>query len=131
MARGTFATIPGDFARLERDGFVILSDVISAADVRRLIMSTSPPVSDHAVRDKAGRVYAIRNLLTLVPAVAELARSQRVRTSVEAVLGPDAVAVRAIWFDKTAGANWKVAWHQDRSIAVREHIEVPGLVRGR
>jgi ectoine hydroxylase-related dioxygenase (phytanoyl-CoA dioxygenase family) len=29
-------------------------------------------------------------------------------------------------FDKTPDANWKVAWHQDLTIAVRERIDVPG-----
>jgi hypothetical protein len=35
--------------------------------------------------------------------------------------------VRAVLFDKTAEANWVVAWHQDRTIAVRERIEVEGF----
>lgn len=35
--------------------------------------------------------------------------------------------VRAVMFDKTSEANWAVAWHQDRTIAVREHIDVDGF----
>lgn len=35
--------------------------------------------------------------------------------------------VRAILFDKSAAANWSLAWHQDRVIAVRARIEVPGF----
>jgi len=35
--------------------------------------------------------------------------------------------VRAVLFDKTPEANWNVAWHQDRTIAVRERIEVEGF----
>ena len=34
--------------------------------------------------------------------------------------------VRAVMFDKSPEANWFVAWHQDRTIAVRERIEVEG-----
>jgi hypothetical protein len=44
-----------------------------------------------------------------------------------AILGDDAMAVRAILFDKTAESNWAVPWHQDRTIAVRERREVPGF----
>jgi hypothetical protein len=51
-------------------------------------------------------------------ALGELARSLR---------GPKAVPVRAILFDKTEGANWALGWHQDRSIAVRERIDVSGF----
>jgi hypothetical protein len=41
----------------------------------------------------------------------------------------DAVArpVRAVLFDKTAEANWLVAWHQDRTIPIRERRDAPGF----
>jgi ectoine hydroxylase-related dioxygenase (phytanoyl-CoA dioxygenase family) len=42
------------------------------------------------------------------------------------LLGPAAQPVRAILFDKTEETNWSVAWHQDRTIAVRERREVAG-----
>ena len=35
--------------------------------------------------------------------------------------------VRAILFDKTPSANWALAWHQDRVVAVRERIDVVGF----
>lgn len=35
--------------------------------------------------------------------------------------------VRAILFDKNEAANWALGWHQDRTIAVRERIDVPGF----
>jgi ectoine hydroxylase-related dioxygenase (phytanoyl-CoA dioxygenase family) len=35
--------------------------------------------------------------------------------------------VRALLFDKTPDANWKVAWHQDLSIAVAERRATPGF----
>jgi len=44
-----------------------------------------------------------------------------------ATLGTGSRPVRAILFDKTAGRNWSLAWHQDRTIAVRERIETPGF----
>jgi ectoine hydroxylase-related dioxygenase (phytanoyl-CoA dioxygenase family) len=43
------------------------------------------------------------------------------------MLGTKARVVRGLLFDKTPDANWKVAWHQDLSIAVRQRIEVPGF----
>jgi hypothetical protein len=35
--------------------------------------------------------------------------------------------VRAILFDKTPTANWSLAWHQDRVVAVRDRVEVDGF----
>lgn len=43
------------------------------------------------------------------------------------VLGPATRPVRAILFDKTAGANWSLPWHQDRTICVRRRINVDGF----
>ncbi len=40
-------------------------------------------------------------------------------------LGPGCQPVRAILFDKTAASNWALAWHQDRTVAVRERLDVP------
>jgi len=43
------------------------------------------------------------------------------------LIGPDARPVRAVLFDKSPNANWIVAWHQDRTIPVRERHETPGF----
>lgn len=43
------------------------------------------------------------------------------------MLGSDAIPVRAILFDKSADTNWSLAWHQDRTIAVRRRVEVDGF----
>ena len=41
------------------------------------------------------------------------------------VLGTDAKPVRAILFNKSPETNWSLAWHQDRTICVKEKREVP------
>lgn len=41
-------------------------------------------------------------------------------------LGSGSKPVRAILFDKTPEQNWSLAWHQDRTIAVRKRIDTPG-----
>lgn len=43
------------------------------------------------------------------------------------VLGDTCRPVRAIMFDKTGTANWSLGWHQDRTICVRERIDVEGF----
>lgn len=68
--------------------------------------------------------HARRNLLQ-DPVVRELAASEAVRQTVAAVLGSECFSVRGILFNKTPDSNWKVVWHQDRTIAVRERRETP------
>lgn len=81
------------------------------------------PISDALSGVRGGA----RHLLRTVPAVRTLAQSAVLRSIAERSLGPGAVAVRAILFDKTPGANWKVVWHQDLTIAVRERRDVAGF----
>jgi ectoine hydroxylase-related dioxygenase (phytanoyl-CoA dioxygenase family) len=42
-------------------------------------------------------------------------------------LGPGCRVVRAILFDKSTEANWSLAWHQDRTIAVAERASLAGF----
>jgi hypothetical protein len=43
------------------------------------------------------------------------------------ILGPKCLPVRAILFDKSASQNWSLGWHQDRTIAVEQRIDVNGF----
>jgi ectoine hydroxylase-related dioxygenase (phytanoyl-CoA dioxygenase family) len=67
----------------------------------------------------------VRNLLNL-PMMRNLAESSAMRTAVKAILSSEARVVRGILFDKTGGANWKVPWHQDVTIAVNRRIDAVG-----
>jgi ectoine hydroxylase-related dioxygenase (phytanoyl-CoA dioxygenase family) len=69
--------------------------------------------------------HGIRNLLSN-QVVRRIAGSDEVRRSVASVLGDECFAVRGIFFNKSAEANWKVTWHQDCVIAVREKLHIEG-----
>ena len=69
----------------------------------------------------------VRDLLSRCPAAAEFAASKAVAQLVNPILGGNSFAVRGILFDKTPDANWRVAWHQDVTIAVREQHLVHGF----
>ena len=43
------------------------------------------------------------------------------------LVGSQVIPVRAILFDKSAAANWGLGWHQDRVIAVRSRVDLPGF----
>jgi ectoine hydroxylase-related dioxygenase (phytanoyl-CoA dioxygenase family) len=96
---------------VEADGFAIVPQCLSAQMVENLCSHFGD--GDHA----------LRNLLD-VPIVRELATSVPVRQLVATYLGTECFAVRGILFNKTPDANWKVVWHQDRTIAVRERKDV-------
>ena len=98
-------------------GFALIPDALDDVTVDALLETVAPL----HVEGAAGA----RNLLD-VSAIQTLARSAPVRALVEPLLGPHCFAVRGIYFDKTATANWKVPFHQDLSIAVQARRDVEG-----
>ncbi|MEE8155189.1 MAG: phytanoyl-CoA dioxygenase family protein [Phycisphaerales bacterium] len=112
---------------LRRDGFAIVPKVLDEPVVQGLCKVIERAKAGQAVRQRRGAVFAIRNLLDVVAEVRDVVSSAAIRDLIDPVLGGDAFVVRAILFDKTPDANWKVAWHQDASIAVTERIDAPGF----
>ncbi len=112
--------------RLEKEGFAVIEGVLTAEEVSRLIASLAALFTD--AEDAGGRgVYGVRGLLEAAPAARELAACGAVRRLVEPILGTDCLAVRGILFDKIAGANWKVPWHQDLTVGLRERQDAEGF----
>lgn len=110
-----------------REGYFIREDVISCQEVEELRRAIAALPVGQEVRRKRS-VYGVRNLLEICPAVQSLAVNESVRRFATAVLGDDAFAVRAIFFDKVPDANWSLCWHQDNVIAVKERRAVSGFV---
>jgi hypothetical protein len=100
---------------VEEHGFAVVAGVLHAEE-RRELLAALGPVSG------AGR----RGLLGL-PVVADLVRSPRLLALAAPHLPCEPLPVRAIYFDKSAGANWLVPWHQDLTLALRARAEVPGF----
>lgn len=102
---------------LSRDGARLAPSALGAARLAELerLLAEQP-------RDVAGvRLFGLEGLRPILDAEGPVGRLAA------EVLGPAARPVRAILFDKTEAANWSLAWHQDRVIAVRERIEVEGF----
>jgi ectoine hydroxylase-related dioxygenase (phytanoyl-CoA dioxygenase family) len=107
----------GNWTReLEERGFAIVSEVLPPRAVDELVQQMA-----------AHPVHALRHLIQSIPAVKQIADSPPVRALVDQVLGAKAFVARSIFLDKTPEANWKVAWHQDLTIAVQTKIEVAGF----
>jgi hypothetical protein len=110
---------------LNQQGFAVVPGVLDDREVGTLLLATSISDDESAVRRRSG-VYAVRNLLNVVPAVAELSNSPKVIGIAREVLGPAAIPVKGTLFDKTPGANWLVPWHQDLTICVNSRVDTDG-----
>ncbi len=100
------------------NGFKIVDRYLDPDSIESLLQDIT---ALNLTADRAG----IRNLLELVPSVRTLASSLEIRSLVEPILGNNARVVRGIFFDKQTTANWKVPWHQDLTIAVKNRLDIP------
>jgi hypothetical protein len=98
-----------DIQAFQRDGALHLPGLFGAAQVAAL---GALPTDGPGLRLHDGRLPGL-----IAPAT----------HAATALLGAAARPVRAVLFDKTAEANWLVAWHQDRTISVAERVEVDGF----
>ena len=110
---------------IDEFGFANVPDFIGEEKIVELISSLSK-ISGRFKNKRPDAVYGVRNLLNLSAETRILTESSEVKSLVENILGENARAVRAIFFDKTPEANWKVPWHQDLTIAVKEKRDTEG-----
>ncbi|MBI5800547.1 MAG: phytanoyl-CoA dioxygenase family protein [Verrucomicrobia bacterium] len=100
---------------VEQHGFTLLRGALEHQNVERILAALGPVAG-------AGR----RGLLAH-PEVSALACSQHLLCHVRPHLPMEPVPVRALYFDKSPDANWLVPWHQDLTLAVREHAKAHGF----
>ncbi|MFL9839933.1 phytanoyl-CoA dioxygenase family protein [Sphingomonas sp. ST-64] len=67
------------------------------------------------------RLHEIRGLVPLLGA------DGAIGSHVARFTGGSPRPVRAVLFDKSAATNWSLAWHQDRTLCVRERRDVAGF----
>lgn len=73
-------------------------------------------------RDQAGvRLSAVPELQPFLSSAGPVGRIPA------STLGTGCFPVRALLFDKTAEQNWSLAWHQDRTIVVKQRLNASGF----
>lgn len=115
--------MPDWLPTFDRDGYALLPNVLSPAEISPLLTAVERLGTHFDLGARGG----VRDLFRILPETRTLAHRPEFYSLAVAALGPACFPVRAILFDKTPDANWKVVWHQDLTIAVRERRDVPGF----
>jgi phytanoyl-CoA dioxygenase PhyH len=111
----------GFASEMDERGFGALRSAVWSAQCDELLRDLAGAASEGGKRGGA------RLHLAMLPSIHRAATQSALRDAACRVLGPSAFPVRVLYFDKTAEANWRVAWHQDVTIAVRERVQAPGF----
>lgn len=80
--------------------------------------------SDALLRQHSGA--GLRQATQHWPLAGQIAESPQIRALIEPILGKQARLVKALLFNKDPQSNWKVSWHQDLSIAVKQRHDLDG-----
>ena len=107
--------------RFERDGYVTLPSVVENPRLAQLRSEADRLLADSAERGGA------RNALRRSTILRVWAEEGSLLPAAAALVGPAAQLTKLTVFDKAAGANWKVPWHQDLTISLAARREVPGF----
>jgi hypothetical protein len=112
-----------DFAA---SGFAVLPTLYTPAEVAALLacVESAPAASPNFRRSQD--VFAIRNLLGEIPALGPVLANPALRRLLGELFPEGCHLTKAIYFDKPAGSNWPVAWHQDLMINVAQRADRPG-----
>lgn len=108
------------------DGYCVVENVLDSNNIELLIQEAALANNSTFAKQRDRSTYAIRNAL-LIPEIHSLACSQPIISLANAVLNAPARPVKAILFDKTPQANWRVGWHQDLTIAVNKYQSAIGF----
>lgn len=115
-----------NYSHFTERGFDILADLLLPSECNTLARELSG-IYEREQKTARIKIGGIRNLLRQSSQVSQLASSDKLKSILETRLGNPAFPVRALFFDKTPEANWRVPWHQDLMIAVTEKIEIAGF----
>ena len=111
-----------DMGRFHQEGFAIVQNPFDEKTLSHTRASLDFNANELGSIRKGGR----RDVVDGLPHLRELSEHVEVLRIMSDLLGEEAFLVRATLFDKTAEANWKVPWHQDVTIAVKERHDTTG-----
>jgi hypothetical protein len=104
-------------ADFQAQGYALVKEVVTTDQATRLLAQ---------LPGTATLSGGTRCLLD-APWCTALAERLRSHSSLQALIGLDAVAVQCTYFEKSSDRNWLVSMHQDRSIPVAKKVDGTGL----
>lgn len=107
---------------LEQNGISIVPSFFGADEIAVLIDWVEPLFAEIS-RTKGG----IRDVFSRCPAIVDWCRKSTLWQWIDPILGSHSAIVNATLFDKAEGRNWKVPFHQDVTIRVKERKVVDGF----
>ncbi|MCA9148891.1 MAG: phytanoyl-CoA dioxygenase family protein [Planctomycetales bacterium] len=107
---------------LQQHGFMMVKHVFEDDAVRTIADQLDVALrsfNEQSILRSRGQTYGSRNLLDVLPTLANVVMASPLSRLATLVLGDDVGIVRVLYFDKPPGRSWSVPWHKDQTIAVK------------
>ncbi|MFD2888526.1 phytanoyl-CoA dioxygenase family protein [Chitinophaga cymbidii] len=113
--------------KFNQDGFTVIENVYSEVELDAILQELNKVDSSRPTFRKSADLFAIRQFLKEVPAVAPLIFTDRLRQMIKSFFGAGYSVVKSIYFDKPGASNWFVSYHQDLTISVNKMVDMEGF----
>ena len=114
-------------AQFAEAGFAVLPGLYVPNEVAALLRAVESATGSGPNFRRSQEVFAIRDLLGEIPGLWSLLATAGLRQLLGGLFPAGCQLVKAIYFDKPAGSNWLVPWHQDLMINVDCRVDLPGF----
>ncbi|MTE25863.1 phytanoyl-CoA dioxygenase family protein [Winogradskyella ouciana] len=112
---------------LKNLGYSTVEDIYSTREISSIINCIeNTVVKDEDPISKNKSIYAIRQLLKVVPELMHYIFNDNLIHILNRLYKSRYFITKAIYFDKPPKSNWFVAYHQDLSISVNKKVELNG-----
>ncbi len=119
------ANLSSQLKKLQYRGFSILQHVFTRKEMNH-VKTLLARYQDQTGKAPDKPVYAIRNVLGVIPGLGNVILNQNLKR-ILAAIHPELFLTKALYFDKPPASNWYVTWHQDTTISVKEKIQTEGF----
>lgn len=112
---------------IESLGFTIVENVFSNTEIETIVHIINEASSNKPTFRKTTDLFAIRQLFKEIPEAIPSVFIQPLKDQIEQLFGQGFFIVKSIYFDKPAGSNWFVSYHQDLTISVTKKWVIEGF----
>lgn len=109
---------------MEENGYAILGILYLEDEMHQILSCIENADSNESSSTKTKDLYAIRQLFKIIPDLATIVFSEKLKEVLFTYFRTNYFLTKAIYFDKPNQSNWFVAYHQDLSISVDKKIEL-------
>ena len=113
---------------LQKNGYSIVSGIYSDTEIGQILSYIENAGTDGNSFLKAKGLFAIRQLMNVIPKLREILFNQQLTELLSFLFGTKFFLTKAIYFDKPIASNWFVAYHQDLSISVDRKSDLENYV---